>query len=124
MKNRLANFILALACSCLAASAQAEKSTELYIPIGQSPGLSGEYTRLGTIASVDLDSGTVAMTGGARRYTVKVTERTSIYLDRSKSGKTSTYGSLSDCRPGMQAEVKYMGKQRQGEAEWLKLQIE
>ena len=32
-----------------ALSADAEKETELYIPIGQSPGLSGEYTVLGKI---------------------------------------------------------------------------
>ncbi len=30
----------------------AQKTTERYIPIGQSPGLSGEYTKIGNIEAV------------------------------------------------------------------------
>ena len=117
MHRKLALLILALACCSFAAGVQAEKSTEIYIPIGQSPGLSGEYTLMGTIAGVNRASGTITMKSGSQRYTA-------IYLDRSKLNQSNGYGSMADCRQGMTAEVKYMGKQRQGEAEWIKLQIE
>jgi hypothetical protein len=54
----------------------AEKTTELYIPIGKSPGLSDNYTVLGTIEQVDYQNGTFTMSNSSGNYSVTVTERT------------------------------------------------
>jgi hypothetical protein len=58
----------------------AEKSTELYIPIGQSPGLSGKYTVTGNIDAVDYQNQTMTMSNYSGSYTVKVMDSTKIYL--------------------------------------------
>jgi hypothetical protein len=103
-------------------SARAEKSTELYIPIGQSPGLSREYTVLGKIDQVNLQNRTLKMSGASGSYTVKLTESTSIYLDRSKVKRTNTYGNLADCKPGDTVEVKFEDNSRNKPIEWIKVQ--
>ena len=103
-------------------SADAEKSTELYIPIGQSPGLSGEYTVLGKIDQVNLQNRTLKMSGASGSYTVTLTESTSIYLDRSNVKRTSTYGSLVDCKAGDTVVVKFEDNSRNKPIEWIKVQ--
>ena len=103
-------------------SVQAEKSTELYIPIGQSPGLSGEYTVLGKIDQVNLQNRTLKMSGASGSYTVKLTKSTFIYLDRSKVKRTNTYGTLSDCKVGDTVEVKFEDNSRNKPIEWIKVQ--
>lgn len=103
-------------------AAHAEKSTELYIPIGQSPGLSGEHTVLGKIDQVNLQSRTLKMSVASGSYTVKLTQSTAIYLDRSKVKRTSTYGTLADCKAGDTVEVKFEDNSRNKPIEWIKVQ--
>jgi hypothetical protein len=103
-------------------SVYAEKSTELYIPIGQSPGLSGEYTVLGKIDQVNLQNRTLKMSGASGSYTVKLTKSTFIYLDRSKVKHINTYGTLSDCKVGDTVEVKFEDNSRNKPLEWIKVQ--
>lgn len=100
----------------------AEKATELYIPIGQSPGLSGKYTVLGKIDQVDLENRIITMSDAAGSYTVKVTEGTFIYLDKSREQLSNTYGSLADCRAGDKIEVKWKDNVRGKSVEWIKVQ--
>lgn len=100
----------------------AEKSTELYIPIGQSPGLSGKYTVMGHIDRVNLQDQTLNMSGASGSYTVNLTKRTLIYLDRSKAGLTSTEGTLADCKVGDTVEVKFEDNSRSKPVEWIKVQ--
>ena len=102
-------------------SAQAEKATELYIPIGQSPGLSGEYTVMGKIDQVDPKNQTIKMSGPSGSYSVKLTQHTFIYLDRSKAGLPNTYGTLTDCRAGDTVEVKFEDNSRSKPIEWIKV---
>ena len=59
----------------------AEKTTELYIPIGQSPGLSGKYTLIGKIDEVSPPDQTLKVTGASGTYTVRATEYTLILID-------------------------------------------
>ena len=105
-----------------AVAVQAEKSTELYIPIGQSPGLSGEYTVTGKIDQVNSNNQSIKMSGPSGSYTVKLTQNTFIYLDRSQSGLPNTYGSLADCKAGDTIEVKFEGNSRSKPSEWIKVQ--
>ena len=116
--------ITAIICISIigAFSAQAEKSTELYIPIGQSPGLSGEYTVMGKVDQVDSQNQTLKMSGPSGSYTVKLTQRTFIYLDRSKARLSNTYGTLADCMAGDTVEVKFEDNSPSKPIEWIKVQ--
>jgi hypothetical protein len=104
--------------------ASAEKETELYIPIGQSPGLSGKYAAAGRIEQVNYSKNTLTMSSGSGTYTVKVSERTMIYLDRSKMGRSNLYGSFADCKKGMMLEVRFEKDERGRPAEWIKLEMQ
>lgn len=101
----------------------AEKATELYVPIGKSPGLSGKYSAAGRIEQVDYQKNTLTMSAGSSRYPVKVTERTMIFLDRSKMGQSNLYGSFADCKKGMMIEVRFEKDERGRPAEWIKLEM-
>jgi hypothetical protein len=103
-------------------SAPAEKSTELFIPIGQSPGLSGEYTVMGKIDQIDSKNQSIRMSGPSGSYTVKMATDTFIYLDRSKMNRTNTYGSLADCHVGDTVEVKFKDNSRNKPIEWIKVE--
>ena len=102
----------------------AEKATELYIPIGQSPGLSDKYAAAGRIEQVNYQKNTLTMSSGSGTYSVKVSERTKYYLDRSKTGQTNRYGSFSDCKEGMTIEVRFEKDERNRPAEWIKLEMQ
>ena len=103
-------------------SVYAEKSTELYIPIGQSPGLSGKYTVMGKIDQVSPKNQTIKMSGASGSYTVKMTKNTSIYLDRSKAQLSNIYGTLADCKGGDLVEVKFEDNSHSKPIEWIKVQ--
>ena len=100
--------------------AEAQKSTERYIPIGRSPGLSGTVTVVGRIEQVEPASRTLSVEGAG---SVLVSESTRIWIDRSAQGEASLAGSLSDLTPGRSVEVKYRDPDRH-EAEWIKVRAE
>jgi hypothetical protein len=104
--------------------ALAEKTTELYIPLGQSPGVSGKLTVIGKIERVDTQNGTLTLSNASGSYDVQVTESTKIYLDRSRLNQKNEYGVLADCRKGMSAEVRFVDDERGRPAEWIKLQLD
>jgi hypothetical protein len=101
--------------------AHGQRQTERYIPIGQSPGVSGKSAWIGTIAATDPKARTLTVTLADSRYTVAVTERTRIWLDRSRLKQTALNGSYSDLQPGRRVEVKYSGARGEGAAEWIKV---
>ena len=104
----------------------AHEMTERYIPVGQSPGLSGKYTLIGKVQTIDARDRTVAIAGSTGTSSAKITERTRIWLDRSKLRLTNLKGAFSDLRPGLTVEVKLEGHRRgasSGPAEWIKVQV-
>lgn len=103
-------------------SVQAEKSTEMFIPTGQSPGLSGEYTVMGKIDQVNTRDQSIRMSGASGSYTVRMTKHTFIYLDRSKKQLPNSYGTLADCKAGDMVEVKFVDNSRSKPIEWIKVQ--
>ncbi len=107
---------------CTAGPALAQQQTEIYIPIGASPGLSGTYTEVGQILSFDTDSRTLSLAarGGTRQ--LRVTSDTDIWLDRSGARLRNTSGSVSDLVPGRRAEVKYMDPAKRQAAAWVKVE--
>lgn len=119
----LATLLLA-ALAGAAPAALAQKSNEIFIPIGQSPGLSGKLTLIARVASADPAAGslTVVDADGAA-VTVGTTAKTQIWLDRSKLQQRNRPGTLADCRRDLIVEVKYRDNDaRAAVAEWIKVQ--
>ena len=100
-----------------------QKSTEISIPIGKSPGLSGKYTVMGTIEDVNHQNRTLTMSHESNRYTVTITDQTMFFLDKSLVRQSNSYGSMADCKKGMTVEVKFEDNMRSKPAEWIKLRI-
>jgi len=102
--------------------AHGQEATERFIPIGQSPGLSGRYTSIGQIQSVDSRSRTLTVVADGRTYSVGVTERTRIWIDRSPFKLTALTGTVEDLQPGRKVEVKYEDEGERRFADWIKVQ--
>jgi hypothetical protein len=100
----------------------AQKTTELYIPIGQSPGLSGKHTLIGKIVQVSAPNNTLTMADASGTYSVSMAPGSRIYLDRSKAGLPNSEGALTDCKAGDSVEVKFVDNARSKPAEWIKVQ--
>ena len=107
---------------CTAGQALGQQQTEIYIPIGESPGLSGTYTDVGQILSFDADSRTLSLAarGGTRR--LRITGDTDIWLDRSAARLRNARGSVSDLVSGRRAEVKYNDPAKRQSAAWIKVE--
>jgi len=124
MIHRLLTATTVIGVCLIAALAYGQQSTELFIPIGQSPGLSGEATVIGKIDVVDAGNRTVTLSDATGTYKAAITQQTKIYLDRSRLNRNNRRGSWDDLKSGMLAEVYYGGKEPDGAAEWIKLRIE
>lgn len=107
--------------------AHAQKATEIYIPIGHSPGLTG-YTKIGTITSMDMSARMFTMRDSLDQvYTVHCTDSTSIYLDKSKIKERSRVGTMEDMKEGLLTEVKFYlapDSTYLEVAEWVKVRVE
>lgn len=125
MIQRLPKLLAIIAgLAVVAAAAQpalAQKSSERFIPIGQSPGLSGSVTLLGSVRAMDVASGqlTIALDGGGHQ-TIQVNPQTRLWLDRSEARAPSTTCEKSDLRPGVRVEAM-PDKSTPGLAEWVKV---
>jgi len=113
-----------VAMLCAISQAHGQKATEQYIPIGQSPGVSQKYTSIGEIADADARLQTVTIADPGGRRTVRVTEKTRIWLDRTKVKASNLTGSFADLQKGRRAEVKYEDPARRDVADWVKVEID
>ena len=112
-----------------ASAAHAQKATEIYIPIGRSPGLSGKVTVTGSIDTVDDHTMIMSVRGAGGGWRAVLTDRSKIYIDRSAQRRPNRYGTADDCRPGLYCEIKYVGddaaalrgRDDPGEIEWIKI---
>jgi hypothetical protein len=107
-------------------SAFAQKSTEIFIPIGKSPGLSGERTLIGRIESIDPKTMTITVRGAQFRAWCSLDQKSQIYIDRSEMKLPNRYGFAADCGAGTMCEIKFdrnnLGnRQSPGTIEWIKL---
>jgi hypothetical protein len=124
MKSR-AWAVVIVTCLAFCPSVDGQKSTEVFIPVGQSTGLSGKLTLIGKITAVNAQNRTVTATDQTGTRTVQLSERTKVYLDFSKLRMPSKPGTVADILPGRLAEVKFEGNDRgKGVAEWIKVQME
>ncbi len=100
-------------------AAHGQNATEIFIPLGQSPGLSHKYTYVGTIDKVNKQQRTITAGGHA----IKITSKTKIWLDRTKLKLSNQIGSFADLKVGGKVEVKYDDPARREVAEWVKAQV-
>lgn len=114
---------IVLAILLSASTGLSQESTERYIPIGQSPGISGEYSYMGMVNQVDRDSRAVQVEGNEGMMTIKLTDDTEIYLDRSQLKKTNLLGSMDDLRPGQRLEIKFVDYEKKEAADWIKIAV-
>ena len=123
MHPRASGAAVIVAMLLLAPGAYAQKATERYIPVGKSPGVSGKYSYIGQIEQVDQQSRTITVAGPEGRRTIKVTDATKIWLDRTQQRMSNERGSMTDLQRGRRVEVNYVDYETKDEAEWIKVVI-
>ena len=121
MRIRSLGIALVVALFCDASLAHGQKATEGFIPIGQSPGISGRLSTQGTIVSVEPEQRRVAIEGPTGRVSVRLEDSTRIWIDRHDQGQAALAGSFDDLCEGCTAEVKYADPETREVAEWVKV---
>ena len=123
MRALLSGIGVAVALLGAISPAYGQKETERFIPLGESPGVSHKATYIGEIAEVDKAKRTVTLADPAGRRTVKITEKTRIWRDRTKLKQTNLTGSFADLHKGRRVEVKFADPARRDVADWVKVEI-
>jgi hypothetical protein len=99
---------------------------EVYIPIGQSPGVSGKLSTIGRITGLIGHTadriGVIAISDSKTVKWYVLAEETIIYLDRSGSQKTNTVGVFADLKIGALAEVN--PRPGRNIAKWVKVAVQ
>ncbi|MDH3748278.1 MAG: hypothetical protein OER97_08725 [Gammaproteobacteria bacterium] len=98
-------FVILLACIAMPQETLSQKATEVYIPIGSSPGVSESKSFVGTIKRVNYEARSIELVGQDGTKTIYVSDDTLYYLDRSVYGKKNTAGEMHDCKVGLRVEV-------------------
>ncbi|MFN0085892.1 MAG: hypothetical protein ACKVX9_10940 [Blastocatellia bacterium] len=116
--------IAALGWLWIGPQALAQRATERFIPIGKSPGESGLHTLVGEIESFDAATRTLTLTIAvpAGKQTLKLTDQTRIWIDRSKQKLGALKGAADDLRKGARVEVKWKDPEARTTAEWIKIE--
>jgi len=106
--------LLALLTIVVSTNAWAQAATEVHIPIGRSPGVSGVTSVIGTVESVD------PFTVAGRTF--ELTDRTIVYLDRNKLQRTNSVGVFGSIELGDFVEVRPLSRQP-SVADWVKVEV-
>jgi hypothetical protein len=96
-----------------------QRASEIYIPIGKSPGLSHTHTIIETISAIDPYNQTVV----TDNQTILITDSTRIWLDRTKLAESNSIGSFTDLLPGRTIEVLLLESDDAMIADWVKVEI-
>ncbi len=121
MRQGMIGMTIVLALAAQASPAPAHEQTERYIPLGRSPGLSGEVTLIGEIDQADAGERTVTIAVPDGSRTVEVTVRTRIWVDRSRYRRTTLKGDFGDLQVGRRIEVMFDDVERRETAAWIKV---
>ena len=120
MRAAVTKIIAIIVISMASATVHAQKTTEQFIPLGKSPGVSGVSSYIGKIAKVDATNRIITVADGTKSWSVAITETTNIWLDRSKYKKTNIVGRFEDLKASRQVEVKPEDANAD-RAEWIKV---
>lgn len=99
----------------------AQQTTEVYIPIGESPGVSRDKSWIGDIRDVDYSAMQMQVDTPQGMRSIKVDGKTRFYLDRASYGKKNSTGDMRDCRVGSRIEA-YVDSN--GKAYWIKIKTD
>lgn len=121
MRTHIFRAMLVVALSSSAQAVLAQQTTEQFIPIGQSPGVSSVQSYIGEVESIDLSAGTVTVVGPDGSMTFTITDSTHVWLDRSGMQESNGVGAPADIAVGRRVEVKYRDPQTREEAAWIKV---
>jgi len=114
--------VMGLWLGCLA-QAHGQQMTEMYIPIGQSPGVSGKSSLMGAIEWVNPQKHTLAVLGPSGIQEILLTDRTRIWLDRTQVRLPNQSGTLANLHKGLRVEVKFRDADQKRVADWIKVQV-
>lgn len=101
---------------------RAQQATEIYIPIGESPGLSTGRTDIGRIQAYDPGTRTLTIAARETLRPVRITDDTRIWLDRSGANLSNRDGDTSDLASGRRVEVSYVDPAKRQSASWVKVE--
>lgn len=101
----------------------AQKSTEMFIPVGQSPGLSGKYTVLGTVENFNAQDSILTLSTDAGNKVIKIKGQPKIWLDFSKLKSPNKNGTLNHVQIGLLVELKYTANKIDSTTDWIKIQM-
>ncbi len=113
--------IMGVAASLLLAGSavHAQQATEVYIPIGKSPGVSDGRSIVGPVASVDPADYRMTVSVDGARKAISMTPATRYYLDRTRYGQQNRKATFEDCEVGLRVEA-YLDND--GNAIWVKIE--
>ncbi len=114
--------IIAFGLLLVASDGYGQKATEIYVPVGKSPGISGELSIIGTMGHVEISALTLAVKDSVKSQDIKLDDKTKIWLDNSKLKIKSMYGTPADLREGVLVEVMLRKTGSGTVAEWIKVQ--
>jgi hypothetical protein len=123
MLNRYLRVVFVIVAMGGALEASGQQATEMFIPIGQSPGLSNKENVIGTLESVDSGKRMVTVSSSSGAQTVGITDRTMIWLDRSEQKQPNRNGAINDLQKGRKIEIKIRKGESKAVAEWIKVQV-
>ncbi len=102
-------------------STNGQQTTEQYIPIGHSPGVSDKYSYIGNIVAIDRKARTVSVEDRGEIRTFEVTAETRIWLDRSKVRRENLVAVYGDCEVGLRVELMHV-RDNEDVADWIKIE--
>lgn len=120
MKSRTIRYLIAGLLLIGAPLATAQMTTERFIPIGKSPGVSGKYSYIGEIVAVDPASHTITVRDERGDHRITVNDDTDVWLDKSALRRTNTIGGYADCKVGTRVEVMHT-RTDESVARWIKI---
>lgn len=118
--NQMTKVLLVVLTMLIVTPAAAQRATEVYIPIGESPGVSGSDSVIGTITDIDYTQHRMTVASGGEARTVRTTPKTRYYLDRSQERERNEVANFSECREGRRIEA-YVDSS--GNAVWIKISM-
>ena len=99
----------------------AQQTSEQFIPIGMSPGISNKYSYIGKITAIEATTKTISMQSDKGPRTITISPITRIWLDRSKNKKSNIVASFDDIKIGRDVEVMH-GHENENTAIWVKIE--
>jgi hypothetical protein len=105
IRNTLVTLMFLITFIMGLSTALAQQTTEQFIPIGKSPGISGKRSYIGSITAINKDANQFTLHSDRGLKTIRVTPLTMFWLDRSKIKQSNLEASFKDCDIGKTVEV-------------------